>query len=137
MSTADAFCVTKVEVAKSGLPPLHWPTWILRFLRKKNPRCVRRETAQQRLADSEILGLCDPRRPRDKNDLKIDHRSPRLIALLARSADSWATSLTAGKNVAGFAPIGGAVGGASLVDLSDRRLEKGAALSRNSPKRVI
>ena len=84
----------------------------------------------------EILGLCDPPRPRDKNHLTIDHLSPRLIALLARSVDSLPTSLTAGKNVAGFAPIGAAVGGASLVDPSDRGPEKGAALSRSCPKRV-
>jgi hypothetical protein len=57
--------------------------------------------------------------------------------LYARSAGSLEASLTAGKNVAGFAPIGGAVGGASLVDPSDRGPERGAALSRSSPKRVV
>ena len=97
---------------------------VLRSLGKKNRRWVPRQTARQRLADSEILGLCDPRRPRDKNHLTIDQLSPRLIALLARSADSLPTTLTAGKNVAGFAPIGAAVGGASLVDPSDRGPER-------------
>ena len=77
----------------------------------------------------------DPPQPRDKNHLTID-LSPRLIALRARSADSLATSLTAGKNVARFAPIGGAVDSASLVDPSDPRPGKGVALSRSSPKRV-
>jgi hypothetical protein len=38
-----------------------------------------------------------------KNHLTIDPLSPRLIALLARSADGLPTSLTAGKNVVGFA----------------------------------
>jgi hypothetical protein len=69
-----------------------------------------------------------------KNHLTIDQLSPRLIALLARSADSLPTSLTAGKNVARFAPIGGAVDSASLVDPSDPRPERAWRLRAAAPK---
>jgi hypothetical protein len=105
------------------------------ILGKKNPRWVPRETGRQRLADSEFSARAIPVDRETKNHRTIDQLSPRLIALLARSADSLPTSLTAGKNVTGFAqsaPLS-AVQAWWILRIVGR---KGVALSRSSPKRV-